>query len=107
MQISDEAVVAAANAISEFSGRRNDGHWLRVEDLGPEDRKNALMEARAAIEAAAPIVAAEVLREIRERTGAELEDAPYPNGEEDDYASGYAHGVNFVDVLLRELTPKD
>jgi hypothetical protein len=54
MYITDEAVKAAANAISECSGMRFDGFWSRVEDLEPEDREYALMEARAALEAALP-----------------------------------------------------
>ncbi|MDF9748607.1 hypothetical protein [Arthrobacter sp. ES3-54] len=53
MRIPDEAVEAAANAISEASGMRFDGFWSRVEDLEPEDREYALAEARAALEAAA------------------------------------------------------
>ncbi len=60
MTISDGAVEAAANAISEASGMRFDGFWSRVEDLEPEDREYALMEARAALEAAAPHLLAEV-----------------------------------------------
>ena len=59
MTISNEAVEAAANAISECSGMRFDGFWSRVEDLEPEDREYALTEARAALEAAAPIIRAE------------------------------------------------
>ncbi len=50
--ITDEAVEAAANAISEASGLRFDGFWSRVEDMEPEDREYALKEARAALEAA-------------------------------------------------------
>jgi len=59
MNIPDEAAEAAANAISECSGMRFDGFWSRVEDLEPEDREYALMEARAAISAALPHVLAE------------------------------------------------
>lgn len=55
--ISDEAVEAAANAISECAGMRFDGFWSRVEDLEPEDREYALTEARAALEAAMPFIA--------------------------------------------------
>ena len=55
-----EAIEAAANAISESSGMRFDGFWSRVEDLEPEDREYALREARAALEAAAPYMMAEV-----------------------------------------------
>lgn len=55
--ISDEAVEAAANAISEVSGMRFDGFWTRVEDLEPEDREHALREAKAALEAAFPHLA--------------------------------------------------
>jgi hypothetical protein len=54
MTIPDEAVEAAANAISEASGMRFDGFWSHVEDLEPEDREYALKEARAALEAASP-----------------------------------------------------
>jgi hypothetical protein len=56
--VPEEAVEAAANAISECSGMRFDGFWSRVEDLEPEDREYALTEARAALEAAAPFIAA-------------------------------------------------
>lgn len=52
--IPEDAIEAAANAISECSGMRFDGFWSRVEDLEPEDREYALTEARAALEAAAP-----------------------------------------------------
>lgn len=38
---------------------RFDGFWSRVDDLEPEDREFALMEARAALEAAAPHMLAE------------------------------------------------
>ena len=58
--IPSEAVEAAANAISECSGLRFDGFWSRIEDLEPEDREYALMEARAALEAAAPYLLAKV-----------------------------------------------
>lgn len=54
MSIPDEAVEAAANAISECSGMRFDGFWSRVDELEPEDREYALREARAALGAAAP-----------------------------------------------------
>ena len=57
------AIEAVANAISECSGMRFDGFWSRIEDLEPEDRDYALMEARAAIEAAAPHLKAEAWRE--------------------------------------------
>lgn len=57
--ISDEAVEAAANAISQSSGLRFDGFWTRVKDLEPEDREYALAEARAALTAAAPFIAAQ------------------------------------------------
>lgn len=58
--IPNEAVEAAANAISQSSGMRFDGFWSRVEDLEPEDREYALAEARAALEAAAPHMQASV-----------------------------------------------
>lgn len=66
MNIPDEAIEAAANAISECSGMRFDGFWSRIEDLEPEDREYALTEARAAIEAAAPHIAAQALRDASE-----------------------------------------
>lgn len=56
--IPNEAVDAAANAISQSSGMRFDGFWSRIEDLEPEDREYALQEARAALEAAAPYIQA-------------------------------------------------
>lgn len=52
--IPEEAIEAAANAISECSGMRFDGFWSRLEDLEPGDRDYALKEARAALEAASP-----------------------------------------------------
>lgn len=61
--IPDAAVEAAANAISEASGMRFDGFWSRVGDLEPEDREYALMEARAALEAAAPHIQAQALED--------------------------------------------
>jgi hypothetical protein len=68
MSITPEAVEAAANAISECSGMRFDGFWSRVEDLEPEDREYALLEARAALSAAAPYL-------IREAQAQAWEDA--------------------------------
>ena len=58
MIITHEAVEAAANAISEASGMRFDGFWMRMDELEPEDRDYALAEARAALEAATPFLAA-------------------------------------------------
>lgn len=60
MNIPNDAVAEAANAISECSGMRFDGFWSRIEDLESEDREYALMEARAALEAAAPYMLAPV-----------------------------------------------
>lgn len=57
---------AAANAISQSSGMRFDGFWSRVEDLEPEDREYALTEARAALAAAAPHIAAAALEDAAE-----------------------------------------
>lgn len=58
--IPNEAIEAAANAISKCSGMRFDGFWSRIEDLEPEDREYALKEARAALESAAPHMLAAV-----------------------------------------------
>ena len=83
MNISDQAVEAAANAISECSGMRFDGFWSRVEDLDPEDREYALMEARAALEASAPTIRAEaraeVIAEMLEDADAESKHANWQN----------------------------
>lgn len=81
MTINDEAVEAAANAISECSGMRFDGFWSRVEDLEPEDREYALMEARAALEAAA--------RHIRAQTW----DEAYKQGISDERTSEQNIGI--------------
>jgi hypothetical protein len=62
--IPEQAVEAAANAISECSGMRFDGFWSRIDDLEPEDREHAVKEARAALEAAAPYLWAQALDEI-------------------------------------------
>ena len=67
--ISDEAVEAAANAISECAGMRFDGFWSRVEDLEAEDRDYALMEARAALEAAARTAEPPIVRHVDLTTG--------------------------------------
>lgn len=42
----------AANAISQSSGMRFDGFWLRIDELEPEDRDYALSEAQSALAAA-------------------------------------------------------
>ena len=66
--ISDEAIEAAAEAINKFAAKYvgvldpvplNDMSWL--------DREHALGEARAALEAAAPFIAAATLDEAADR----------------------------------------
>lgn len=61
--IPEEAIEAAADAISESSGMRFDGFWSRIEDLEPEDREYALAEARTALEAAAPFIRAQAMED--------------------------------------------
>jgi hypothetical protein len=58
MNIPYEAIVAAANSISESQGMRFDGFWSRVEDLEPADRQYALTEAYDALKAALPHIQA-------------------------------------------------
>jgi len=79
-------VEAAANAISESSGMRFDGFWMRVDELEPEDRAYALSEARAALEAA------DAVSDGRERY-AEIWDAAYRQGVEDERTSRSNPGI--------------
>jgi hypothetical protein len=88
--IPEQAIEAAANAISQSSGMRFDGFWSRVEDLEPEDREYALAEARAALVAAAPFIraqaleyAAEAIDWIRPETGPGINITPYREGRND------------------------
>lgn len=97
--IPEAAVEAAAKAAYEVMpvelfGEDRPVTWEQLSDsiLGRVRKDHELSRARAALEAAAP----HMLAEIKSGIDAELQDAPIANYEENNYEAGYVAGLAFA-----------